>query len=305
MPKNPKSWSIFGSSSSLQGRANENGDKNDISLARVIKPVEMAPSKREGVRHAFTAEALRCVGGDESGRLEQLVKSGMPATIDIGGKDLYSWAVEMGALQCEEFLRPTEAAKYGGEGDSGTGPREPKEDPLGEDDGNLKAQLPSFVIHRPGEETVPQLTNRLDELESLSAALSNCLDNLAEEVSVCHGLLILGGGASALASHVKSLKTMKVQKLDQLDEAQTENERLEEELAELIRSSGDIGTEIDNLPAFNFFNAASPLLSLDGTINQGEQGSENINATDSEAARKNLTAQIAASENKVSLRVCG
>jgi hypothetical protein len=56
---------------------------------------------------------LRCIGSDEVTRLEQsLINSGMPATIDIAGKDLYGWAVEMGALQCEELLRPTEAAKH-------------------------------------------------------------------------------------------------------------------------------------------------------------------------------------------------
>jgi hypothetical protein len=35
----------------------------------IIKPVDMAPSKREGIRHAFTAESLRCIGSDEVARL--------------------------------------------------------------------------------------------------------------------------------------------------------------------------------------------------------------------------------------------
>ena len=48
----------------------------------IIKPVDMAPSKREGIRHAFTAESLRCIGGDEVDRLRQLLNSGMPPTID-------------------------------------------------------------------------------------------------------------------------------------------------------------------------------------------------------------------------------
>merc|ERR1712176_1004718 len=74
----------------------------------------------------------------------------------------------------------------------------------------------SFVVHRPdSEETIPQLKNRLDELDSLSMALSTCLDNLAEEVSVCHGLLLMGGGASALASHVRSLRALKAQKFSE------------------------------------------------------------------------------------------
>ena len=43
------------------------------------------------------------------------------------------------------------------------------------------------------QETVLKLNNQLDEFESLSEAVSSCLDNLAEEVSVCHRLLLMGG----------------------------------------------------------------------------------------------------------------
>jgi Ankyrin repeat len=304
MPKKSNSWSLFGSSSSsLHERRNDNGDGgSDISTTRVIKPVDMAPSKREGVRHAFTAEALRCVGGDESDRLQQLLNSGMPATIDIGGKNLYSWAVEMGALKCEELLRPSEAARFGGDDDESNNEavepvegNQPQTGAGASEDRNVETPRFSFVIHRPGEETVPQLANRLDELESLSTALSTCLDNLAEEVSVCHGLLILGGGASALASHVKSLKMLKMQKFDQLEQAETENEGLEEELLDLIHSSGEIGREIDNLPSFKFFTSEVP-------TDQREKFSD-INGENTEAQRRNLAAQIAASENKVRQKI--
>lgn len=298
-PQKTKGWSLFGSSSSsLLDTGNGIGGNDEISLTRIIKPVDMPPSKREGVRHAFTAEALRCVGGDESDRLQQLLNSGMPATIDIGGKDLYTWAVEMGALQCEELLRPSEAAKYGGDGDTTMEPGESSmESPQGEarisEERNGEIRSSSFVIHRPAEETIPQLVNRLDELESLSTALSICLDNLAEEVSVCHGLLLMGGGASALASHVKSLKMVKYQKLDQLEQAQIENEQLQQELFDLIDSSGGIGTEIDNLPAFNFVNSE---IFSSGSISEKDSGPS---ANDTEVERRNLSAQIAASENKV------
>ena len=251
------------------------------------------------MRHAFTAEALRCVGGDESERLQQLVGSGMPATIDIGGKDLYSWAVEMGALQCEELLRPSEAAKYEDDGDSmqdhGESSKESLQGEALNTEESKENRSSSFVIHRPADETIAQLVNRLDELESLSTALSICLDNLAEEVSVCHGLLLMGGGASALASHVKSLKALKTQKLDQLEQAQMENDELEKELVDLIQSSGDIGTEFFNLPAFTYFSTDASVLSSGGRMQKASDSSNN----DTEVDRRNLMAQIAASENKV------
>ncbi|KAL3920913.1 MAG: hypothetical protein SGILL_003026, partial [Bacillariaceae sp.] len=270
------------------------------STSCIIKPVDMAPSKREGVRHAFTAEALRSVGGDEVERLQQLLKSGMPASIDIGGKDLYGWAVEMGALKCEELLRPTEAAKYGGEqeenGDilenGGASPATTTQQKKA-----LQSQKSSFIVHRPTQETVLELNNRLDELESLSAALSSCLDNLAEEVSVCHGLLLMGGGATALASHVKSLKALKEQKFELLEQAQAECEELGKELTDLVHSSGEIGQEIAKTPAFKLFKTASL---ADGDFSEESEhgGSENDDGDD-EIVRKSMMAQVAASESKI------
>jgi hypothetical protein len=139
----------------------------------------MAPSKREGIRHAVTAEALRCIGADEVDRLQQLVNSGMPMSIDIGGKNLYDWSMEMDAIQCEILLRPSEAERHG-ETTSG------RQTVRTGGDSNITAttgqRRPSWIVrdsrYAPGQS--------IDEL-NLFKALSICLDNLAEEVS--HGLL--------------------------------------------------------------------------------------------------------------------
>ncbi|KAL3922382.1 MAG: hypothetical protein SGILL_002235 [Bacillariaceae sp.] len=295
--KNKKSWSLFGTSDSTLDSANNHhaSDNPSRPSGPVIKPVDMPPSKREGVRHAFTAEALRSVGGDEVERLAQLLHSGMPATIDIGGKDLYGWAVEMGALECEELLRPSEAAKYGeGEEDNNSVMEQ-----NGDSESNPSSTVSqekrssSFIIHRPTQETVPEMKNRLDELESLSMALSSCLDNLAEEVSVCHGLLLMGGGATALASHVKSLKTLKEQKLEQLEEAQRECYELGREFTHLVDSAGDAGQAIARTPAHKLFNSSSL---ADGDFSVS---SENGGEDENDIFRKSLLAQIGASENKV------
>ena len=283
-----KSWSMFGTTAT-----SEETNNTTTTTTRVIKPVDMAPSKREGIRHAFTAEALRSVGSDEVERLQQLIDSGMPADIELGGKDIYGWAIDMGALKCEELLRPVEAAKYETETDveqsqpPATGDEENKRGATTEDSDRSS----SFVVHRPdAEETIPQLNNRLDELESLADALSSCLDNLAEEVSVCHGLLLMGGGASTLAAHVKSLRNLEYQKLNDLEDVKAEYEDAEKELFDLVQSTGDIGREIANLANFNITMPENKESNEDNSVEEQE----------TEADRLNIKAQIALSENKVS-----
>jgi hypothetical protein len=265
---------------------------------RVITPVSMAPSKREGIRHAFTAESLRCIGGDEVDRLKQLLNSGMPPSIDIGGKDLYGWAVEMGALKCEELLRPAEASKFGEMGAAGDDTATVTADSLDtpQKEGGVAAPTPSRVLDRrqPGEESsVSHLKNRLDELESLAGALSTCLDNLAEEVSVCHGLLLMGGGASALASHVKSLRELRQQKEMELERLSQEWEQAEFDLEEWVYRSGEIGQEIAKIAPTN------QLLRNDSNPSFPKNVAD-MSPEEEESLRRQLTAQIGASENKVS-----
>lgn len=132
--------------------------------------------------------------------------------------------------------------------------------------------------------------NRIDELESLSKALSTCLDNLAEEVSVCHGLLLMGGGASALASHVRSLKALKESKEVELDRLEEAWENSEDELAYWVKESGDQGREIAEL--------MTPAI-----ISSSEREHTPFEGTPEEeqAHKQQLRAQAAALENKVRL----
>lgn len=183
-----------------------------------IQPVDMAPSKREGIRHAFTAEALRSIGADDKTRLQQLLESGMPVDTDIGGdKDIAGWCREMGATQCLNLVEPKE--------------KDDHEEKKADEDVNKAHEDSSVIVTpvkpkdtkelMPGSPSTPllhvrrlsaslndaeSLRNRLEELETLAMSLSMYLDNLAEEVSVCHGLLLMGNGASALASHVRALR---------------------------------------------------------------------------------------------------
>jgi len=185
------------------------------AAAGTFKPLDMAPSKREGIRHAFTAEALRSIGADEQDRLEQLLDSGMPADIDIGGRTLHGWCIEMGATNCQRLI--------GGEEQQVPEPLTP-----------TKRQL-SF---HGDDDDVTRLTNRLEEVESLASALSICLDNIAEEVSVCHGLLLLGGGGSALASHVRSLKELLKKRHEELLSYDERCRRAEDDVEILAEKCG-------------------------------------------------------------------
>jgi hypothetical protein len=188
-----------------------------------IQPVDMAPSKREGIRHAFTAEALRCIGADDAVRLQQLLESGMPANTDIGGdKDISGWCHEMGAVQCLKLVvleevkdERAEEEKKTDEGMSdltktnvGSSPPRTPVTMKNIKDKSAGPLLTPVLVRRVSSDMndAESLHHRLEELDTLAMSLSTYLDNLAEEVSVCHGLLLMGNGASALASHVRALR---------------------------------------------------------------------------------------------------
>mmetsp|Transcript_21423 Transcript_21423/g.59405 ORF Transcript_21423/g.59405 Transcript_21423/m.59405 type:complete len:877 (+) Transcript_21423:224-2854(+) len=230
--------------------------------------LNLPPSKQEGIQHAFSAEALRCIGSDEVDRLEQILNSGVPAELDMGGKSLYEWSSDMKAPKCQSLLRP--------EQDSASASAVPDKPEA------------SAVLDRPSSsESVSSQINRLDELESLARALSSCLDNLAEEVSVCHGLLLMGNGASALATHVRSLKGNKEGKADELSRLLEAWENSEDELAYWVREAGDEGKKIAQQMAV--------IPNLEESAKQRFLGEDQ----DEEAQHRQLIAQIAASENKI------
>ncbi|KAL9186374.1 hypothetical protein ACHAXT_005612 [Thalassiosira profunda] len=72
-------------------------------------PLNIPPAKREGIRHAFAAEALRAIGSDEVDRLRQLLDAGMAPDTEAAGKTLGGWARELDATGCCELLRAQSA----------------------------------------------------------------------------------------------------------------------------------------------------------------------------------------------------
>jgi hypothetical protein len=201
-------------------------------------PIDMADSKREGIRHAFTAEALRTIGADEDSRLKELLDSGMPSSTDIGaGKDMIEWCHDLGAVKCLKLVSKQEEETKSDEKEADEIDTEVTIQNEVDDSNVVETKEPSEVPSTPAAQKVlkimsvspdfpttspstpvlirrlsrdmndtESLRNRLEELDTLAVNLSTYLDNLAEEVSVCHGLLLMGNGASALASHVRALK---------------------------------------------------------------------------------------------------
>ena len=281
------------------GKQNDNDNNNNNKRKQTNSISTKIPlSKKEGLRHAFTAEALRCIGSDEVERLQQLIQAGMPASIDIGGKTLQEWAVDMNATKCQQvFVLPSSSSSSSNSATAGS---------AGKEDHNntmmmmMMTRKESIVLDRPGgneqEQTISQLYNRLDELESLSKALSACLDNLGEEVAVCSGLLLVGSGATALASHVRSLKTTKRDKYDEWLRNRDAWENSQDELAYWVREAGAEGERIASQMTFVMADTVR-----ESRFNKNQNDNDNSSGSSSgnNHERQQLLAQIAASENKI------
>ena len=211
--------------------------------------------KYKALEQAFCTEALRCMGSnDDVQRLQELLSAGMPPTLELGPKPLTAWALDLQAPQCHAALtnnnNPT-SSSHAETTTNATSESTKAEDEIHTNDNNNDKQTDpkptTAVLDRPGTDgsllessgnntNLVQLRNRLEEVHSLARALTMCLDNLAEEVAVGHGLLSHSGGASAaLASHVKGLKTQRQDKQGKVQQLELQLQEQEEELQEWIQ----------------------------------------------------------------------
>lgn len=223
----------FGSSAAEEKDAV--ADDNDAKAGgakKVIRkrsPLNIAPSKLEGIRHAFTAEALRAIGSDEVHRLAQLVDAGMDSDVEAGGKNLLGWAQEMEVVACVKML--TERWGTVDESENNTVLAEEANasaitsDNIEEESISDSAMptKPSSAAPSakapppPAPQSIGALRRALEENESLTPALSAMLDNLAEECSISQGLLLSEAGSKAsLVNNVRSLKANKAEREDEL-----------------------------------------------------------------------------------------
>jgi len=217
----------FGSSAAEEKESAADDNENKAGGAKKIRkrsPLNIAPSKLEGIRHAFTAEALRAIGSDEVNRLTQLVNAGMDKGVEAGGKNLLGWAQEMEAVECVIML--TERWGADDEADVKEISTEKAENapsaiavdnPAGSTSPPDSTAPSSRVPPPPAPQSIGALRRALEQNESLTPALSAMLDNLAEECSISQGLLLSEAGSkSSLVNNVRSLKANKAEREDEL-----------------------------------------------------------------------------------------
>jgi len=209
-------------------------------------PINIAPSKLEGIRHAFMAEALRAIGADEVKRLSELISSGIDSAsrgsiksslnnerIEVGGKDLLGWCITMNAEKCSSMLKTMyeNSSDVQEHANDAVSPHDKKiesivtEAPEDKDDEKECSLSPSAT-------RLCDLQTQLEEIQSLAIALSSILDDIAEEVSSLQALIFENGQSSnsALLSQIRTLKEARVQKEDELEAAESRVGDLENEL---------------------------------------------------------------------------
>ncbi len=340
-----KSSSWFGSWSSSSSNNNSASD----SWKQKGPLFDIAPSKLEGIKHAFTAEALRAIGSDEVHRLRELLGSGMNRPmqmqqnqddddydddgaedlhhgVEIGGKDLIGWCVEMNAEGCIEMLRETYSSSLSKD----------KDDSHNEDkqhqDKKLKAQstktktsdiatektaetkediksssmaTSTITDEEVTESNLYSLEIKLEENRVLAGSLSLVLDNLAEEVSLTQGLLQQHGSSenTALISQVRTLKENRGDVESQISEWEG---RLADRIVELRMVLGwwkaKGGSEDDFVEIFDNVNVGgnsslSPSSQLSPSSPLDTNSAEGTQSLRSRVLEK--AAQVTLSESKV------
>ena len=193
-----------------------------VAKKRRIKrklPLNIAPSKLEGIKHAFTAEMLRAIGSDEVDRVSQLLNAGMDSSMEVAGKSLVVWAKELDATDCCELF---EAGMVDDD----------EEDEVQREQGDDGNQIGLVDTDKTSEVNTPTLAQQprvvqderlaglsLSDIETLTSenlnlipALTTCRDNLASEAHICQSILRdVGSGKAGLSSQsllelVRSLK---------------------------------------------------------------------------------------------------
>jgi len=279
--------------------------------------VVIAPSKLEGLKHAFTAEALRCIGSDEEDRLKQLLESGMSLESEVGGRDLRDWCVELGAKSClsmlgrdypeeeeEEEEKEEEMEEEVEDSKILAAPQAPNEQT--ETTATTSETAPTITettetppSSPPSKITLSQVQNlrtSLTESSTLAAALSTVLDNLAEETSVCQAILLHNSSSAStgLATHVRTSKRRIDSTKDDLVDWKRETEYLECEVQSLWERLDQRGRKevLEGEWRSLFVNSIGGIIS--SSVKEVKKEEEDL-----EKVKMELEGQLAASETKV------
>ena len=245
------SWFGFGSSSKIEEEEPikiEHVIINGVSKQRRTKrkvPLNIPPSKLDGIKHAFTAEALRAIGSDEVDRVKQLVDAGMDGNLDVGGKTLYQWAVELDAKECCQLF------KAGMEEEVGNDTQEEAQEEISADNqatdnsqaGNLSSPdkpEPSLPTHdeRLAGLSLSDIQTLTTENLNLIPALTTCRNDLSSEAQICQSILrdvASTGGKGGLESQslLQLVRTLKEQRAEAEEAANAWQKAWEEREDEL------------------------------------------------------------------------
>ena len=196
-------------------------------------PVTIAPRKQEGIKHAFTAEALRAIGSDEVNRLSQLLNAGMDSHMEVAGKTLVEWAKEMDAHGCSNLLgaglveeeeqeeveqvekqtkAPDDSEDVAPEPVEEAAPKQPVTQPE-------IPQEPAFIPEeRLKGMSITDIQMLVQENTNLIPTLTSCLADLTAETSINSSILqdVTSGGRGGISSPafvdlVRALKDQRVQ----------------------------------------------------------------------------------------------
>jgi len=243
------SWFGFGSSSKIEEEPIkiENVIINGVSkqIKRKV-PLNIPPSKLDGIKHAFTAEALRAIGSDEVDRVKQLIDAGMDGSLDVGGKTLMQWAVELDAKECCELFKASM------EEEVGNNTKEEGREEVSADNqvaiDNNQAGTPSSPDKH--QQSLPTHDERLAGLSlsdiqtlttenlNLIPALTTCRNDLSSEAQICQSILrdvASTGGKGGLESQslLQLVRTLKEQRAEAEEAANAWQKAWEEREDEL------------------------------------------------------------------------
>jgi hypothetical protein len=220
-----RGWFGFGSAAATVDppvSLTERPTKTKRKRKKIKRPLNIQPSKLDGIRNAFIAEAMRAVGSDEVRRLAQLLNAGMDHETEVmPGKTLLGWAVDMDARRCCELLSSLQSSKRKVEEKMST------EDESRQNDSRTKneieeatsttCQSPPYVEDaRFSGLSLGDIRILVSENINLIPHLTACRDDLAKETSISRSILGAGGTLSShsLLELVRALKDQRARAED-------------------------------------------------------------------------------------------
>jgi len=235
------------------------------------RAVNLTPGQREGVRHAFDAEALRAIGCDDAARLFMLLCSGMDREESrVGEMSLLEWCDSLGGVKCKRLLlmkedefKNLEHVGIGEWVESCCDDKDDDGDLLGSDskaDSMTNSQNETPLLSTSNDQarkqerrqvTTMSMRQKLEESEALCVSLSGSLDNLATQVSMANQFLLAGG--NAFLEYVRKLKATRAQMEVEYEHYRTQWMQSDEELKYLQRcfSNLKLSSDSNRVPATN------------------------------------------------------